>query len=159
MAAPSFSYLKKELGGHLEGAWRALGGHLVGKVKSLKALRTRRLRGQRHLTWRLFGKSIYGSICSRSPIIPIKVDHEQFPWASRKQVCRDLRHTCATLIARNKANIRHLQEMLGHASLDSTQVYTSVSITDQKEGRGDNKKDAFSFRCLLTRPSRSDKIG
>jgi hypothetical protein len=38
--------------------WRALGGRLVGKVKSLKALRTRRLRGQRRLTWRLLGKSI-----------------------------------------------------------------------------------------------------
>lgn len=43
------------------------------------------------------------------------------------------RHTCATLMLRNKANIRHIQEMLGHASLDSTQVYASVSITDLKE--------------------------
>lgn len=44
-----------------------------------------------------------------------------------------LRHTCATLMLRNQANIRHIQELLGHASLDSTQVYTSVSITDLKE--------------------------
>lgn len=43
------------------------------------------------------------------------------------------RHTCATLMLRNKANIRHIQELLGHSSLDSTQVYTSVSITDLKE--------------------------
>ena len=43
------------------------------------------------------------------------------------------RHTCATLMLRNKANVRHIQELLGHASLDSTQVYTSVSITDLKE--------------------------
>jgi integrase/recombinase XerD len=43
------------------------------------------------------------------------------------------RHTCATLMLRNKANIRHIQEMLGHASLTSTQVYTSVSIVDLKE--------------------------
>ena len=43
------------------------------------------------------------------------------------------RHTCATLMLRSKANIRHIQELLGHASLDSTQVYTSVSITDLKE--------------------------
>lgn len=34
---------------------------------------------------------------------------------------------------RNNANIRHIQELLGHASLDSTQVYASVSITDLKE--------------------------
>lgn len=43
------------------------------------------------------------------------------------------RHTCATLMLRNKANIRHVQEMLGHACLTSTQVYTSVSIVDLKE--------------------------
>ena len=43
------------------------------------------------------------------------------------------RHTCATLMLRNKANIRHIQELLGHASLDSTQVYSHVSITDLKE--------------------------
>jgi integrase/recombinase XerD len=43
------------------------------------------------------------------------------------------RHTCATLMLRNKANIRHIQELLGHSSLDSTQVYASVSITDLKE--------------------------
>lgn len=43
------------------------------------------------------------------------------------------RHTCATLMLRNKANIRHIQEMLGHASLDSTQIYSHVSITDLKE--------------------------
>jgi len=43
------------------------------------------------------------------------------------------RHTCATLMLRNNANIRHIQELLGHASLDSTQVYAQVSITDLKE--------------------------
>lgn len=43
------------------------------------------------------------------------------------------RHTCATLMLRNKANIRHIQELLGHSSLNSTQIYTSVSIADLKE--------------------------
>jgi integrase/recombinase XerD len=43
------------------------------------------------------------------------------------------RHTCATQMLRNKANIRAVQELLGHSSLDSTQVYTHVSITDLKE--------------------------
>jgi integrase/recombinase XerD len=42
------------------------------------------------------------------------------------------RHTCATLMLRNNANVRHIQELLGHASLDSTQVYASVSIVDLK---------------------------
>ena len=44
-----------------------------------------------------------------------------------------LRHTCATHMLRNGAPVRHLQEMLGHASLDSTQIYTRVTINDLKE--------------------------
>ena len=44
-----------------------------------------------------------------------------------------LRHTCATHMLKNGAPIRHIQEMLGHASLESTQVYTRVTINDLKE--------------------------
>jgi integrase/recombinase XerD len=43
------------------------------------------------------------------------------------------RHTCATGMLRNKANIRVVQELLGHSSLNSTQIYTHLSITDLKE--------------------------
>jgi integrase/recombinase XerD len=43
------------------------------------------------------------------------------------------RHTCATAMLRNKASIRVVQELLGHSSLNSTQVYTHLSITDLKE--------------------------
>jgi integrase/recombinase XerD len=43
------------------------------------------------------------------------------------------RHTCATAMLKNKADIRAVQELLGHASLDSTQVYTRVTINDLKE--------------------------
>jgi integrase/recombinase XerD len=43
------------------------------------------------------------------------------------------RHTCATQMLRNKAHLRAVQELLGHSSLDSTQVYTQVSITELKE--------------------------
>jgi integrase/recombinase XerD len=44
-----------------------------------------------------------------------------------------LRHTCATLMLRGKADIRHIQEMLGHSSLSSTQIYTRVEIGDLKK--------------------------
>ncbi len=47
--------------------------------------------------------------------------------------CHTYRHTCATLMLRNKADIRTIQELLGHSSLNSTQVYTRVSINDLKE--------------------------
>ena len=43
-----------------------------------------------------------------------------------------LRHACATHLLQRNANIRHIQELLGHESLQSTQIYTSVAITDLK---------------------------
>jgi integrase/recombinase XerD len=44
-----------------------------------------------------------------------------------------LRHTCATHMLKNGAPIRHIQEMLGHESLESTQIYTRVTINDLKQ--------------------------
>lgn len=44
-----------------------------------------------------------------------------------------LRHTCATHMLKNGAPARHLQQMLGHESLQSTQIYTHVTINDLKE--------------------------
>jgi len=44
-----------------------------------------------------------------------------------------LRHTCATHMLRNGAPVRHLQEMLGHESLESTQLYTHITINDLKK--------------------------
>ncbi len=44
-----------------------------------------------------------------------------------------LRHTCATLMMKNKANVRHIQVLLGHSSLESTQVYAQVTVVDLKE--------------------------
>jgi len=41
-----------------------------------------------------------------------------------------LRHSCARHMLRNGVPVRQLQEMLGHASLESTQLYTRVTIND-----------------------------
>jgi integrase/recombinase XerD len=43
------------------------------------------------------------------------------------------RHACATHMIRNCANIRHVQEMLGHSKLDTTERYLHLTIADLKE--------------------------
>jgi integrase/recombinase XerD len=44
-----------------------------------------------------------------------------------------LRHSCATHMLKNGAPVRHIQEILGHESLESTQIYTRVTINDLKQ--------------------------
>ena len=51
----------------------------------------------------------------------------------KRATTHTLRHTCATHMLKNGAPIRHIQEMLGHACIETTQVYTRVTINDLKE--------------------------
>lgn len=43
------------------------------------------------------------------------------------------RVTCATMMLRNHADIRHIQEQLGHRSLESTKIYTRLIPSDLKK--------------------------
>jgi integrase/recombinase XerD len=51
----------------------------------------------------------------------------------KKGACHLFRHTLATVMLENGADIRYIQQMLGHAELSSTEVYTQVSIQKLKE--------------------------
>lgn len=47
--------------------------------------------------------------------------------------CHLFRHTCATLMLEGGADIRYIQQMLGHEELSTTQIYTQVSDRKLKE--------------------------
>ena len=52
---------------------------------------------------------------------------------SKKGSCHMFRHTMATLMLENGADVRFIQAMLGHVKLETTEIYTQVSIKKLKQ--------------------------
>lgn len=75
-----------------------------------------------------------GSRLSRQGIDLIVKRHALRAGISRERVSAHVfRHSCATHMLSHGADIRVVQELLGHASISTTQLYTAVSLTTLHE--------------------------
>jgi integrase/recombinase XerD len=74
-----------------------------------------------------------GGPISGSSLTKLASRHVRAAGVSRVGSCHIFRHTCATLMLEHGADIRYVQEQLGHASLQTTQIYAHVSVRRLKE--------------------------
>ncbi|EKO53929.1 tyrosine-type recombinase/integrase [Leptospira kirschneri] len=74
-----------------------------------------------------------GKALHTSQIIAMTTKYREQSGVMKQGSTHMFRHTTATLMLDNGADIRYIQEMLGHRRLNSTQIYTHVAIGKLKE--------------------------
>lgn len=91
-----------------------------------------KLLGSRLTTNRLF-LSLRGLPIARNTLGAVVTKYARLAGIKKNVTCHLWRHSCATHLLQNKANLRHVQEILGHRSLATTERYLHLTITDLKE--------------------------
>ncbi|MCG8653179.1 MAG: tyrosine-type recombinase/integrase [Pirellulales bacterium] len=74
-----------------------------------------------------------GTPLSREALANIVRQSMRSAGIDKRGACHLLRHTVATLMLENGADLRSLQTYLGHARLDTTQIYTHMTLGRLKE--------------------------
>ena len=75
----------------------------------------------------------FGTRVGKSMLDVIVRKHGQTARIPREVSPHVLRHSCATHLLKGGADVRHIEELLGHKSLQSTQLYTRVGVEDLRE--------------------------
>jgi len=84
--------------------------------------------------------------------------HVEASGVGKEGSCHIFRHTAATLMLERGADLRFIQELLGHESLSTTQVYTRVSITQLKAVHERTHPGARVGRSDVTEASRAELL-
>ncbi len=86
-----------------------------------------------------------------------QISRDQLTWIVRKHIrnanlgkygaCHLFRHTMATLMHENGADIRVIQQILGHADIKTTQIYTQVAIPTLQRIHAQTHPPAWKKAC------------
>jgi integrase/recombinase XerD len=94
------------------------------------------LKGRKHLVRRAQDRRLFpadlGGRMQRAVLARLVRGYARKAGIKKRVTPHTFRHSMATHLLRGRADIRHIQVLLGHAKLSTTERYTRVEVTDLK---------------------------